>query len=52
MPLQKPFFLYVFVRLLMNIILKSEDVNMADFGKKNYSDLFFKPAFFHSHLLV
>lgn len=34
----------------MNIILKSEDVNIADFGKKKiiYSDLIFKPAFIHS----
>lgn len=38
----------------MNIILKSEDVNIADFGKNFfiYIDLFFKPAFIHSHLLV
>lgn len=43
------------MRLLMDIILKSEDVNIADFGKKKkiiYIDLFFKPAFIHSHLLV
>lgn len=38
----------------MNIILKSEDVNISDLGKKMliYSDLFFKPAFIHSHLLA
>lgn len=38
----------------MDIILKSEDVNIVDFGKKKfiYIDLFFKPAFIHSHLLV